>query len=264
MDLHSTFLLSVILTLLILKTSQENVPQFFPHHQHHHYHVNNYILTKTWNGVENLPDGEEIYVSFWIEKQCDENSFLRIVTNAPFYNDPPIPTNSTLSPLWGLWEYEVVELYFYGRDENYMEIQLGPGGHYLILKLHGYRNITETHLPLEEDNFQVEFMTTPENQNLTRWIGNVAIPGEYIPCDVYRHNAFAIHKSGSERRYVALYPVKEGEIEEPDFHYLRPFKGFRFDEEINTRCKSGRKVRSGSGVNKANCMVLLFMFFVLI
>ena len=41
------------------------------------------------------------------------------------------------------------------------------------------------------------------------WSGNAIIPLDYFPPDVNKINAYAIHGSGSNRQYEALYPANE-------------------------------------------------------
>lgn len=47
------------------------------------------------------------------------------------------------------------------------------------------------------------------------WKGTAVIPLEYFPPDVTKINAYAIHGSGDERQYEALYPASE-EFYTPD------------------------------------------------
>ena len=44
--------------------------------------------------------------------------------------------------LYGLWNYEVVEIFFLASNdaEMYIELEFGPYGHHLGLLLHGRRN----------------------------------------------------------------------------------------------------------------------------
>ena len=49
----------------------------------------------------------------------------------------------TLESLFiGLWDYEVVEIFFLAskNEEMYLELEFGPHGHHLGLLLHGRRN----------------------------------------------------------------------------------------------------------------------------
>lgn len=159
---------------------------------------------------------------------------MRIQVNAPYFNDPPAPEGPTDDPFPGLWEYEVVELFFLGEGDEYLEIELSPSGHYLLLYLNGYRNDTGRVLPL--DGYRVKDVNTTEDSRVQRWIGEVTIPGEYFPCNVTKFNAYAIHGSDEEREYLSLFPVLGGELDQPDFHYLPAFGSVDLGGEVNGGC----------------------------
>ena len=48
------------------------------------------------------------------------------------------------------------------------------------------------------------------------WQGEAIIPGVYFPKEITKMNAYAIHGSGDERTYEALYPTTNGKYKEPD------------------------------------------------
>ncbi|MFT4980019.1 MAG: hypothetical protein ACI8S6_005931, partial [Myxococcota bacterium] len=72
---------------------------------------------------------------------------LTLTVSAPLHNDPP--PRAPVGPCWGLWEHEVVELFLLGDDERYLEVELGPHGHHLVLQLHGVRAVTARERPLD-------------------------------------------------------------------------------------------------------------------
>ncbi|XP_068136012.1 UPF0462 protein C4orf33 homolog isoform X2 [Hyperolius riggenbachi] len=154
---------------------------------------------------------------------------LQMDVTAPFFNDPPAPSAPPGEPVHGLWDYEVVEAFFLNSEkEQYLEVELGPHGHHLVLLLSQRRCIWKECLPLSYEASTAE----------VTWRGSALLPWEYFPPSVDRFNAYAIHGSDSERTYEALYPVPEKEIQEgqqPDFHRLEYFKPFNFpvlmDEE---------------------------------
>lgn len=49
-----------------------------------------------------------------------------------------------------------------------------------------------------------------------QWQGQAVIPDSYLPPNVTKMNAYAIHGSGAKRTYEALYPVPQGQFENPD------------------------------------------------
>ena len=79
--------------------------------------------------------------------------------DAPFYNDPapsePSDKKSDIDSkndkaLMGLWDYEVVEAFFLcSKSEQYLEVEIGPHGHHLVLFLNGRKNIIKECLPIK-------------------------------------------------------------------------------------------------------------------
>jgi hypothetical protein len=101
----------------------------------------------------------------------------------------------------------VVELFLAGPGDRYLEIELGPGGHHLVLLLGGVRKVVQEQLPLD---FHVQHANG-------RWSGRAWLPAGWLPEGPWRTNAYAIHGLGAERRYLAAFPVPG---EAPDFHRL--------------------------------------------
>lgn len=159
-------------------------------------------VSSTWDGKP-VPAAEITEVRCFIE-----NDELTVLVDAPFFSDPaPVATPGSTDRLW---EHEVVELFLLGRDDFYLEIELGPHGHYLVLQLHGRRNVIRKGLPIR---YETEILGK-------RWRGAALVPFSYLPPDIRRANAYAIHGRGGERRYLASFPVPGPA---PDFHRLDAF-----------------------------------------
>ena len=60
----------------------------------------------------------------------------------------------------------------------------------------------------------LEYRASIDN-NTGLWTGHARIPGDYFPPDVTLFNAYAIHGTGEDRVYEALY---ESSGPQPDFH----------------------------------------------
>ncbi|OXA41789.1 UPF0462 protein C4orf33 homolog isoform X2 [Folsomia candida] len=177
----------------------------------------NFTISKTWDG--GVPsDHSEIHIKLTLQGEEDAQTLL-IQVDAPFFNDPQPP--ASLSPPGStpqLWDYEVVELFFLGDEDKYLEVELGPRGHYLVLQLHGVRNIIREHLPL--DRYVTEVRGT-------RWFGEASVPLAYFPHNVHSTNMYAIHKSDPHRVYMALSPAVDNSKcphSSPDFHRLQYFQ----------------------------------------
>ncbi len=165
-------------------------------------------IDKTWAGAAALP-AETVVLDVELTEE-----FLEIRVDAPRHGDPPPagPPGSTGE----LWDFEVVELFLLGTDDRYLEVELGPHGHYIVLVLHGARCV-------ERMGMQIEYAVEPD---LRRWRGVARVPLSLVPEGVTRGNAYAMHGLGASRRHLALYPVPG---ETPDFHRIECFGAMKLD-----------------------------------
>jgi hypothetical protein len=159
-------------------------------------------IRRTWDGHA-IPAHEQARVAFSCVGQ-----HLVVEVQAPLYADPPPPAPP--GRLERLWEHEVVELFLLGSAERYLELELGPHGHYLALSLEGRRRVAEAGLA-------IAFESVRQGSS---WHGRALVPTRYLPADVERGNAYAIHGQGAARRHLACFPVPGPE---PDFHRLEHF-----------------------------------------
>ena len=164
-------------------------------------------IASTWSG-EPLALKDE--VSLTIRTDSD---VIVLQVDAPYYGDPA--PESGPGSVDGLWEYEVVEWFLVGEGQPipYLEVELGPHGHHLVLQLEGVRNAVRTRRSLA--------YTAEITGN--RWRGVARIPLSWLPPDPSRHNGFAIHGVREHRVYSAAYPVPGPH---PDFHRLDYFGSF--------------------------------------
>lgn len=134
---------------------------------------------------------------------------LVVRVDAPFHDDPP--PAAPPGPTRALWEHEVVELFVAGPDDHYLEIELGPHGHHLVLWLEGVRRPAQERLPLALE----------VAREGGRWTATARTDARVpLPAPPWRVNAYAIHGVGAERRYLAHAPVPGSQ---PDFHRLERF-----------------------------------------
>lgn len=110
-----------------------------------------------------------------------------------------------------LWEYEVVEVFLGEEGGRYVEIEVGPFGHWLVLAFEGYRSGGVVHGVVNSMNV--------EARGERRWRGELSFePGwwsEVLGRSV-AGNAFAIHTADGRRRYCAAFVPGDGS--RPDFH----------------------------------------------
>ncbi|KAM7291758.1 hypothetical protein ISCGN_028329 [Ixodes scapularis] len=143
----------------------------------------------------------------------EQDRVIPVTLEADFFDDPAPPAGTKGQPLFGLWEYEVVELFILGEYDRYLELEFCPHGQHLVLLLKGEGNAIKHSLPLE-------FNATVEGG---RWRGEARVPVSYFPASPDKLNAYAIHGCGENRQYEALFPVPQGAFDKPNFHRLKYF-----------------------------------------
>lgn len=173
----------------------------------------NFSINSEWNGapINHAP------IVFQISAQDSRNVLVSV--SGPFFNDPGPPPCAAGSACDGLWNYEVAEVFFLGKNEKYLEVELSPHGQHLLLLLNGVRKPFLDKVPIE--------YTAKIDRTKNTWNGTAIIPIDYLPPHVGRINAYAIHGSGVNRRYESLYPAS-ADVSDPDFHRLEFFKPFDF------------------------------------
>lgn len=158
--------------------------------------------SKTWDGKA-VADPEKMEVRF-----CLRELELEVEVEGPFHGDPPPSTPA--GELEGLWGHEVAELFLLGAGGHYLEIEIGPHGHYLIYHLTGIRQISKSISPTH--------CTTSITGS--QWQGTLTLPLNQSILPFSHANAYAVHGQGAKRRYLAAFPVPG---EKPDFHQPRYF-----------------------------------------
>lgn len=160
------------------------------------------LVAQTWDG---LPAPRQD----WVKVELALGAYtLSYRFDAPFHGDEPPPGPSGPTP--GLWNHEVVELFLLGEDDHYLELELGPHGHYLALELLGRRQVIREHTGLD---YQVQHQGA-------RFMGQAEIPLHWLPAGVARLNAYAIFGPAEARQHLAW---RGAPGPRPDFHRLETF-----------------------------------------
>lgn len=181
-----------------------------------------YEITTTWDGSPIDHDSIEITLNKAVGDEVE------IEVLAPFFDDPPSPGGTYGQPFPKLWEYEVVEVFFLGKDERYLEVELCPHGQHLLLFLNGAKNAIKQQLPIK---YEAKIIGK-------KWYGSAKIPADYFPPGINLINAYAIHGSDEQRIYESLYPTPTGKYENPDFHRLEYFQPIKFEEILPSNSNS--------------------------
>jgi hypothetical protein len=168
-------------------------------------------ISTRWDGTR-LPEREHAYVTFALGA-----AELGVEVAAPYYADAPPAAGAGSTDR--LWEHEVVELFLADAGERYLEIELGPHGHYLVLELSGVRKPTRMGMDID---FASEIVEQPSVANglVGRWRGRANVPASYLPQQVCRANAYAVHGNAQARCHHAHAPLP---TIAPDFHRLETF-----------------------------------------
>lgn len=166
------------------------------------YDARSLLVAQTW-------DGRPARRTDWVKLELSVSAeHLCIDVDAPFHGDEPPPVPAGKAP--GLWNFEVVELFLLGQDERYLEVELGPHGHYLVLELAGRRRVVHEH----------ELLDYRVQREDTRFFGRAQIPLDWLPPGADRMNAYAIHGPSEAREHLAW---RGAPGPKPDFHRLETF-----------------------------------------
>jgi len=156
-------------------------------------------IDRLWDGSP-CPDGHlfaEVFLS-----QTKEGIHLRV--EAPMLHDQKVPDVPMGSRVEGLWEFDVVELFLVGPGHQYLEIELGAGGHFLALGFDSIRHRSDAY-----ESFAPVLRFEKTGEKL--WRSSLTIPWKMIPENLRALNAFAIMAG----QFLAYSPVPG---EQPDYH----------------------------------------------
>jgi hypothetical protein len=163
------------------------------------------VIDQTWDGAPARP-GELARL-----RLRRRGGGLEIEVDAPWHSDPAPPARP--GPTDRLWEFEVVEFFLASSGPppvRYTEVELSPFGHHLVLRFLGARNAIDRAL-------QIAYVAERGGR---RWTGRAVVPAHYLPPEPWRANAFAVHGTRGDRRFLAAHPLPGAA---PDFHQPQEF-----------------------------------------
>lgn len=133
---------------------------------------------------------------------------LEIAASLPHQPAPRIPAAPRGARVANLWEYDVVECFLAGAGGRYLEVELGAGGHFLVLSFSAPRVRSDSHETLA---LPVDFAS-----DASGWRSRVVIERALVPPGLQALNAFVI-AGGAHLAYGSLPGAA------PDFHQLACF-----------------------------------------
>ncbi|MEE2788234.1 MAG: hypothetical protein VX589_12900 [Myxococcota bacterium] len=156
------------------------------------------VIAQTWSG-ERLSEDQ------WVNVQValGDREGLIVEVDAPLWRGQP--PDQAAGRCWGLWQYDVVELFLVGQNGHYLEVEMGPHGHYLGLMLSAPRII-------DDDQVPIQYAVTHHS---SRWTGRARIAPRHLPEEPVRMNAFAIHGRGAQRCFMVAHALPGPQ---PNFH----------------------------------------------
>lgn len=160
--------------------------------------------------INKLWDGAKADANEWAEVTMSLTPSGLSVGIAARFHDNPAPDQAA-GQTDELWNYEVVELFVANEKGEYLELEIGPHGHYLALRFSGVRNLVCSDIDI--------FCQTTIDNNL--WEATAHVPWAALPSNINRANAFAIHDRKGLRRFLAAFPLPG---KRPDFHQPCFFK----------------------------------------
>jgi hypothetical protein len=145
-----------------------------------------------------------------------EEEGLWITATLPHQACPSVPVMPPCTRVANLWEYDVVECFVVGA-EGYLEVELGAGGHFLVLDFAAprvCRNAYEAFVP--------RMTFEPYQAGKPAWRASLLIPWSMVPVPVQGVNAYVI----SRNHYLCYHPLPGPK---PDFHQPERFPHVRLE-----------------------------------
>ena len=139
---------------------------------------------------------------------------LEIQASLPHQETPRVPAAPLHTRVADLYEYDVVECFLVGAGGRYLEVELGAGGHFLVLTFAAPRELADAHEDLAPE---LCFQRDSEG-----WRSRVRIPWSVLPGELHALNAFAIAGGA----HLAYQPLPGGS---PDFHQPSRFPAARLE-----------------------------------
>lgn len=181
-----------------------------------------------WRGVPPVSagqsrNGEPMPASRTEVRSLWTRRYLYFLFNAPYESMKLTPSPSTVKETWGLWDYDVVEVFIGWDPKNtgrYKEFEVSPQGEWVDLDVD--RGRPGRHVDWQWDS-RFEVRTRVDGARKI-WNCEMRIPWKAIdprkpaPGNELRLNLYRIEGSEPNRKYIAWRPVHS-----PSFHTPEAF-----------------------------------------
>jgi hypothetical protein len=157
-----------------------------------------FAIAKQWDGAP--PPRPELRARLRLGVSDDA---LQVEAWMPHQRPARVPDAPPGSRVDGLWEFDVVECFLVGGDGSYVELELGAGGHHLLLGFSAPR--------VHGRDFGGETLEVAWRSDAAGWTSRCALPRAWLPAPLVAANAFAIGGG----HFLAHAPVGGAQ---PDFH----------------------------------------------
>ena len=145
-----------------------------------------------------------------------EDEGLCITASLPHQECPCAPATPPRTRVANLWEYDVVECFVVGA-ERYLEVELGAGGHFLVLDFAAPRVRRKAY-----EAFVPRMAFEPCLEGQPAWRSSILIPWFMVPDHVQGVNAYVM----SRNHYLCYHPLPGPK---PDFHQPERFSPVRLE-----------------------------------
>lgn len=166
-------------------------------------------IARFWNGAP-CP---ERHLHGEVDLMAGEGG-LELGASLPHQPAPRIPAAPAGTRVANLWEYDVVECFLVGAGGRYLEVELGAGGHFLVLSFSAPRVCSDSHETLRP---RLDFSC-----DARRWQARILLEWGLVPPGLAALNAFVI-AGGAHLAYRPL----PGSA--PDFHQPAHFPPAAFE-----------------------------------
>ena len=131
-----------------------------------------------------------------------EDEGLCLTASLPHQECPCVPATPPRTRVANLWEYDVVECFVVGA-EGYLEVELGAGGHFLVLDFAAPRVRRKAY-----EAFVPRMIFEPCLEGKPAWRSSILIPWSMVPVHVQGVNAYVISRNTTCAIIPSLVPSR--------------------------------------------------------